>query len=162
MKMYNLYLDFVILGQVFFVTELTSIFMIYQFFNTYYDYFEIINYSISLAIQIILILTFYLYLRNSRLKFTLPVLLIPVIGQIMEGVYVLMITKGEKKVKFTIIYYLLFIISVIASRYVYIPPGFPAPVSDLRLFGITLAISDVFNVSVLVYLFYLFRIWDKQ
>ncbi|AWR95571.1 hypothetical protein [Acidianus brierleyi] len=162
MKMYNIYLSFVIIGQVFFIAELASIFLLYQLFNTEYIYFEAINYFLLFAIQIILILTFLVYLKNSRLKFTLPILLIPVIGQIMEGIYALMITKGQRKIRLTVIYYALFIISVIASRYVYVPPGFPAPLSALQTFGITLAISDVFNALLLIYLFVLFRIWDKQ
>jgi len=109
-----------------------------------------------------LILAFFVYLRNSKLKFTLPLLLFPVIGQIMEGVYVLMITKDTKKrIRLTVIYYLLFIISVISSRYVYVPSGFPASITSLQSFGITLGISDIFNVILLIYLLLLFRMWDR-
>lgn len=151
----------ILFGQFVFASEIVSILNFYQFFNTSYIYFETVNYFALFAIQISLIFSFLTFLKG-KLRYTLPVLLLPVIGQIMEGVYVLLITKGERtRIRYTVFFFLLFFLSVIASHYVYVPSGFPAGVEALQLFGFTLIISDVFNVALLAYLFFLFRTWDK-
>lgn len=131
-------------------------------FNSIYMYFNLINYFLIFLYQTLIIILFYVNLANSKLKYTLPTLLVPFIGEILEGVYILFIEKSNKRIILTGIYYLLYFLAVLSSAYVIVPPGFPASQYQLKEFGITLSISDIFNLFVLLYIFILVRRWDSH
>lgn len=162
MKESKFYLYCVIAGQVFFFYELFSILFYPSYFNFHYEIYEIVNYFFTFLIQFALMVVFFLNLRG-KLRYTTPIILVPILGQIMQGVYILFRTEGgsRTKIRLAVIYYLLFVLAVISSAYVQIPQGFPAPISELRVFAITLAISDLFNVAVLLYLFLIFKKWKR-
>lgn len=158
----NAYLYSVIAGQIFFIIEIFSLLFYPFYFNSNYTNYAIINYAFNFLIQIMLIIVLFLNLQG-KLRYTVPIILVPVVGQIMQGVYILIRTEGDlrTKIRLTAIYYILMIFAIISAAYVQIPSGFPAGTVELKVFAITLSIADVFNVAVLLYLFYIFKRWIK-
>jgi hypothetical protein len=162
MRLHNVFIISIILGQVIFIYELILMLMYPIQFNSIYAYFNLINYFLIFLYQTLIIILFYINLTNSKLKYTLPILLVPFIGEILEGVYILFIEKSNKRIILTGIYYLLYFLAVLSSAYVIVPPGFPASQYQLKEFGITLSISDIFSLLVLLYIFILVRRWNNH
>ncbi|EZQ02111.1 hypothetical protein CM19_10920 [Candidatus Acidianus copahuensis] len=160
MELRKFFLLIVIAGQIPFILEIISMLVTPGFFNSHYGYFTVVNYFFLFAIQFTLIFALYFPLSDSKLKYSLPLLLIPVIGQIMVGVYIILKIKNGKKILYTVLFYIIYIFSIISSNYVAIPE-FPASASALKLFSATLGIADAFNLGFLLYIFYLLGRFNK-
>jgi len=157
MEMRELYLISVALGQVILVVEIILLVNSPSLLGGTLSTFTLINYFLTFVIQFMIIFTFLTILRG-RVSYLLPLLIVPVVGQVTEAVLVYLLSK-ERRILRTAVFVLLFLSSLLVSSLVPSPPQFLYNYPALRTFAEWLAISDTFNVALLLYLYHLFGLW---